>query len=285
MKKFIMGGVSLIVILSANNAMAAGYTCEELIEYTSCNTGYYLNTGKCIESASCGAGSYLQGFCERPEWYAPNWAVVDSNYWTNLHTKEECVQMDGCVWIGQGCYDEADGAMGPLGYDCVSCEAGTYQPDAGQYSCSKCPAGSYCATAGLTAVTGLCSDGSYSLSGATACNSCPSTTLKDSENRDVVAITGGAGATSMSACHISPNTRFKDSKGIYRFRENCNFVFEQDSATNELKKIRCAEFGGVWNGPDERCETYRLPENSSDYEYCDFGLIDLDTGDLSCGMI
>ncbi|MBR2412801.1 MAG: hypothetical protein IKB10_04025 [Alphaproteobacteria bacterium] len=56
-------GVSMLAIMAASGANAAGYTCEELIEYTSCNDGYYLNDGKCIESTSCPSGSYLRMYC------------------------------------------------------------------------------------------------------------------------------------------------------------------------------------------------------------------------------
>ena len=51
MKKYLIVGVSLFALFAANNAMAAGYVCEELIEYTSCMDGYYLTNGDCIASA------------------------------------------------------------------------------------------------------------------------------------------------------------------------------------------------------------------------------------------
>ena len=56
-------GVSVLAIVATANAYAAGYTCEELIEYTSCNPGYYLNAGECIERTSCPSGSYLNVDC------------------------------------------------------------------------------------------------------------------------------------------------------------------------------------------------------------------------------
>ncbi len=57
-------GVSMLTIVATTGANAAGYTCEELIEYTSCNSGYYLNAGKCIESTTCPSGSYLKVSCD-----------------------------------------------------------------------------------------------------------------------------------------------------------------------------------------------------------------------------
>ncbi|MBR2412250.1 MAG: hypothetical protein IKB10_01125 [Alphaproteobacteria bacterium] len=44
MNKFLkLTGVSILAIVAAANANAAGYTCEELIEYTSCEAGYYIS--------------------------------------------------------------------------------------------------------------------------------------------------------------------------------------------------------------------------------------------------
>ena len=50
-------GVSILTIMATANANAAGYTCEELIEYTSCNTGYALLDGDCV----CDGGYYTNG--------------------------------------------------------------------------------------------------------------------------------------------------------------------------------------------------------------------------------
>ncbi|MBR2412378.1 MAG: hypothetical protein IKB10_01800 [Alphaproteobacteria bacterium] len=50
-------GVSVVAIMTAMGANAAGYTCEELIEYTSCNTGYALLEGDCV----CDGGYYTNG--------------------------------------------------------------------------------------------------------------------------------------------------------------------------------------------------------------------------------
>ena len=58
MNKFLkLTGVSVLAIMTANGANAAGYTCEELIEYTSCNTGRALVDGDCV----CDAGYYTNG--------------------------------------------------------------------------------------------------------------------------------------------------------------------------------------------------------------------------------
>ena len=58
-KFFKLTGVSILAIMATANANAAGYTCEELIEYTSCNAGYALTDGDCIRL--CDAGYYLNG--------------------------------------------------------------------------------------------------------------------------------------------------------------------------------------------------------------------------------
>jgi len=58
-KFFKLSAVSVLAIVAASNANAAGYTCEELIEYTSCNTGYALVNSDCVRT--CDAGYYLNG--------------------------------------------------------------------------------------------------------------------------------------------------------------------------------------------------------------------------------
>ena len=62
MKKTFLLGVSISAILSTTGANAAGYTCEELVEYTSCNPGYAFT----YDEMSCSDGS-------RPDF-------VDGNY-------------------------------------------------------------------------------------------------------------------------------------------------------------------------------------------------------------
>ncbi len=58
MNKFLkLSGVSILAIIATTNANAAGYTCEELIEYTSCNPGRTLVDGDCV----CDAGYYTNG--------------------------------------------------------------------------------------------------------------------------------------------------------------------------------------------------------------------------------
>jgi len=50
-----LSAVSMLTIVATTAANAAGYTCEDLIEYTSCNENYALVDGDCI--LSCGPGS------------------------------------------------------------------------------------------------------------------------------------------------------------------------------------------------------------------------------------
>ena len=262
MQKLIkLSAVSMLAIMTVNGANAAGYTCEELIEYTSCNTGYYLNDGECIEGTTCGAGNYLSACPSGYKLYTGYCGTTGMNPWSiseiSGYTYEECAEAAAengqePYYLSRACgieygYNGEDS----LEYDiqeagdvtCTACPAGTYQNAAGQYECIECPDGSYCAGTGLTAVSGKCADGTYSGAGASACSTCPATGLTDSSGNSVVAITGMTGATSAAACYVSPNTSFADAKGIYRYKTNCSLrIWELELDTEE----KCTEFGLEW---------------------------------------
>jgi len=102
MQKLIkLSAVSMLAIVAASGANAAGYTCEELIEYTSCNSGYYLNAGKCIESTTCPSGSYLQPTCADGYELYHNLCEVDGE-WSYGDDEEFC---DGTFYAGWHCQD------------------------------------------------------------------------------------------------------------------------------------------------------------------------------------
>jgi hypothetical protein len=62
----------------------------------------------------------------------------------------------------------ADGASA-----CMSCVAGSYQPQEGRGLCLQCPAGSFCASVGLLYPSGLCDPGWHSPGNAVSCRVCP----------------------------------------------------------------------------------------------------------------
>jgi len=241
-------GVSMLAIITANGANAAGYTCEELIEYTSCNPGYYLSGSGCPDGYT-----FYSSIC-----YA--WG---GEYYPNM-TEEECLSWNegeaaDAEYMGAGCidYNSSDGigsnfvvASGitceqcPIGSTCAGGTAGT----------TTCPAGSYCATAGLSQPTGKCNVGTYSIGGATSasCTSCPATGLTDKNGVAVVATTSGTGSTSASACFVGNNVEFKDDKGIWHYKNTCehgNFQFgdcgwaDHTGVMNEFGEYdyRCAD--------------------------------------------
>ena len=226
-----LSGVSVVAILTAINANAAGYTCEELIEYTSCNDGYYLNSGECIESATCGAGNYLAGVCP-DEWNQTYYAAIClmDGYYETGYTQEECINgvyneaisatLYG-TWIGAGCLEAETDKLVDASHTCMPCDAGTYQPTAGQTSCIDAPAGNYVAGTGATTYT-PCAAGSYQASaGQSSCSTCPATGLTDKDGATVVATTATTGSTSMSACYVGEEYYFTDSKGIYHYKSDC----------------------------------------------------------------
>ena len=295
MQKFLkLSTVSMLTIVAATGANAAGYTCEELIEYTSCNDGYYLNSGDCIEGATCGAGNYLVGTCpsgyyeEDPDEgrylvtyrFDTGWCYMDSFY--NVASEEECTSQfdeeNGLrgKWYGSGCVSSNEDFVAAESYTCTSCASGTYQPSAGQYSCITCPAGSECPT--TTAAT-LCEIGTYSSAGATACTICPATGLTDKDGNTVVATTASTGSDSLAACIVGPDVQFKNDAGIYHFKSNCMtdwyvanaesdcgpgyvLAWEEsvditggDRACVRISESKCAEFDDTaWNSETQKCE-------------------------------
>ena len=277
MKKFLIGGVSLFAILSANNAMAAGYTCEELIEYTSCNPGYYLVTG-----VPCPDGyTYRTGVC------------IDGE--ENLHfgaSQSECEGYGG-IFHGDICVNSyyKEGTL------MIGVEDWSSQPTASATkNCSECPAGASCA--GGTADKKLCAAGTYqpntkqtscidaplgyyvSTSGATEYTQCPIMDVKDKNGNTVNATTASAGASSMSQCIVPAGVEFKDDKGVYHFKSTCSFDFfiastdgscpsgyayiMQESLLSEGTSM------GMCDDPLGREGCYRLPKDARDTETCEY---------------
>ncbi|MBR2412842.1 MAG: hypothetical protein IKB10_04250 [Alphaproteobacteria bacterium] len=236
--------VSILTIMAASNANAAGYTCEELIEYTSCNAGYYLNAGDCIEGTTCGAGNYLKATCPEGSVYDSNWCWVSDSPGDFVTDGEYCEESGGdllgpgCIsqeildYISEGDYswyypedDEnwslTDVITPALSYTCSACAAGEYQPSAGQYSCLTCPAGSECPT---TTTATLCKAGEYASAGSIACTTCPQHSYTNASGEFVtVSATSKAGAGSATACYIDPDTYFTDESGVYHFKSNCSY--------------------------------------------------------------
>ncbi len=262
MKKILLSGASILAIIATTNANAAGYTCEELIEYTSCNTGYYLNDGDCIPGNTCPAGNYLQGVCPDGYEYSDTWSVENGAIvWVNNITQAECEnEGDYCTWYGAGClitdadpFMVDDGFISATGYECTACAAGSYQPSAGQYECITCPAGAYCGTTGLSAVSGQCAKGTYSHGGAVSCAACPATGLTDKDGAVVVATTPTAGATTISSCVIDDTVYFRDTKGVYRYKQDC-VLLGDITGTNAAECEWVAEITGEdWNMFNDAC--------------------------------
>jgi len=246
--------VSILAIMAANGANAAGYTCEELIEYTSCNAGYYLNAGDCIEGTTCGAGNYLKATCPDGYYFFTSGCLAEGSVDTG-HTAETCaadfgdngVYYDTGNWCEGYNSDIDDVEVVVATISCTPCSVGTYQSTAGQYSCTTCPAGSYCATSGLATVSGTCAKGQYSMPGATACSSCPTHTYTDAggQSVNVPATTVSTGSGSLTACIIDSNTYFTDTAGTYHFKSNCAFAPTPETfAVNSEQD--CLAVDGSW---------------------------------------
>ena len=227
MKKIKICGVSLCTLLAATGANAAGYTCDELIEYTSCMPGYYLSS----EDGRCPDGYVFKtDVCDFSE--------TNDQVEFGTYTKEQCLGADTGAdkWWDAVCI-QADTVSDDMAWDindlvlpsggltttCSTCPVGSICAG-GAAVATPCPAGSYCATAGLSEPTNLCAKGTYSGVGATACTSCPSSGLTDANGSTVSVTTESTGSTSSSACFVAKGTLFKDNKGTYRYTDNCKFT-------------------------------------------------------------
>ena len=273
MQKFLkLSTVSILAIVAASGANAAGYTCEELIEYTSCNTGYYLNAGKCIEGASCGAGNYI-AICPSEYVLMENICCdedsgdcgisVDCNGEYAVYYAQGCVRKDAVEYEYFSMYD-----IQPINetVECVQCVAGTYQPSAGQYGCLECPAGSECATDGLATHT-LCEIGEYSNTGATTCSSCPATGLTDKDGAVVNATTAQKGSAGVYACYIGEEYSFTDTKGTYHFKSDCALKpWTVYPTTEEECKMFDEEFQWVCSDDSESDDCECLQKDKFDSE-------------------
>ncbi|MBR2412857.1 MAG: hypothetical protein IKB10_04330 [Alphaproteobacteria bacterium] len=287
MNKFLkLTGVSVLTIVAATGANAAGYTCEELIEYTSCNDGYYLNSGDCIEGATCGAGNYLAHVCpgddeEFPEYiYSDNWCydgdMMTSSGWDGEDmTQNLCEEEYGGEYFGPGCvYWEianiADGGKAtgeefvPVNVECVACDAGTYQPSAGQYSCITCDAGTYQPNAGQASCIDAPVGNYVAKTGATAYTACPASDLTDANGNVVSVTTESTGATSSSACFVAKGTEFKDDKGIYRYTDNCDYG-NYPALFESSEEDSCPDgWSGAWDGDLNNYFCYKVPTTPSE---------------------
>ena len=221
MNKFLkLTGVSMLAIMTASGANAAGYTCEELIEYTSCNPGYYFSTDKCSKDAM-----YITGVCDWTEFY-------DNVSW-NM-TEEECYEEEsGAIYRTEACLRaesvDEDNSYAEGVYvtevnlaSCFECTAGSYCTG-GTADATLCPAGSYCAGDKLDAPTGVCAKGFYAEAGATTCTECPASILTGANGNAVSVTTEDTGSTSSSACYVAKGTTFENEKGTYKYTDNCAY--------------------------------------------------------------
>ena len=223
-------GVSMLAVVATTNANAAGYTCEELIEYTSCNAGYYLTLAANGTAMVCPDGyptMLTNGICI--EHY-------EEKILTSVTSEEDCYYEDpngnnAAEWTpGIFCVSETNDYTtlvegSTYGYTCIQCPAGSICAggDVENAVATPCPAGSYCATAGLSTPTNVCAKGSYSLAGATTCTECPASILTGANGNAVSVTTEDTGSTSSSACYVAKGTTFENEKGTYKYTDNCAY--------------------------------------------------------------
>ena len=267
MHKFLkLSTVSILAVMATANANAAGYTCEELIEYTSCNPGYYLldTTAK----GTCPDGYSYGLWCQND--YGEGYGLHDFQEWN--YSESECLSDNtsskNAIWYGEGCMKEdalglwentPDSYQSDIfiiaGLACNKCPIGSIC-SGGTADATPCPAGSYCAEEGLTSVSGVCAKGTYSTGGASACSLCPATGLTDKDGATVVATTAGTGATGGSACYIDDSVKFKDTKGTYHYKSDCGLLNPINIKTEEDCDWLVEMTGEDWIWDGDYCVVY-----------------------------
>jgi len=249
-------GVSVLAIMATANANAAGYTCEELIEYTSCNAGYYLNDGG--DACPSGYTHYPNGVCiEEADMRVADFATkaeCEAAWEGGRGTDYKWYTGPVCVSGGESGYSvEISAANENAGKTCNECPAGSIC-SGGTAGATACPAGSYCAKAGLSTVSGQCSKGTYSVGGAVSCSTCPATNLTDKDGATVVATTLTTGATTPSACVVGEEHYFTDTKGTYHFKSDCGLTPWKITVSTQEECESLGE-GWQWDGYSE-CHNY-----------------------------
>ena len=221
-------GVSILAIVAAANANAAGYTCEELIEYTSCNAGYYFVkfSTECPDGYTLRASMCIDAVEDFPTFNVSESECTQYNeeneYYSNVCVRSSVVGSDDYITD-----DDFTQPIGAEKSDCLLCPAGSYCAggDVAVAIAKPCTEGWYCSKEGLTAPEAQCTTGTFSFAGATSCSICPAHVVKNSDGEyiSVAATTDGLGATGFSACYIDSEVYFEDDKGKYHFNQKCSF--------------------------------------------------------------
>ncbi|MBR2412676.1 MAG: hypothetical protein IKB10_03355 [Alphaproteobacteria bacterium] len=221
-----ISAVSMLAIVAASGANAAGYTCEELVEYTSCNPGYYLELG---DSTCPDDYTFKESLC----CYAG--APDDCDDGTVI-TQSQCEE-EGHTFYARVCYsnDEPDDYDDyiveplviatttckdcPAGYSCSGgdaaakmCASGTYQPSTGQTSCLTTPAGNYSGTGAVNYTA--CATGSYQPSaGQSSCMTCPAGSECPTTTAATLCEAGEYAPAGSTACSTCPTHAYTNASG------------------------------------------------------------------------
>ena len=126
MARFLRFLTFLSMVFFASNVLAAGYVCDSVMTYTSCNTGYTLVDGDCVVAAetSCSANYYLDnGTCKA--------CTTLSNTTTTTATQSIANGTRTTTTRCNGTYTTAPAGNTGGSSSCTGCSSATYT-----YSCS-----------------------------------------------------------------------------------------------------------------------------------------------------
>ncbi|GMI18635.1 hypothetical protein TrLO_g5769 [Triparma laevis f. longispina] len=176
----------------------------------------------------------------------------------------------GCTTCGDGYYGSSSGTCEACqagksskgGKDCVNCESGKYQPNAGRTTCANCGIGKYSSNSN-TACT-ACAKGKKGRDDKTMCDDCPEGSYQDATGQTTCkSCTQGKYSTNTAAqafsdCNDCPKGRY-NGKTVGYFT---NFDELADCTDCEVGKMQaamgqnfCALCGAGRHQPDTRQET------------------------------
>ncbi len=250
MSRFLRFFACLAITVFVGNALAAGYSCDSLPTYLSCQQGYYMtaSSSSTTHDGTPKPGNYCQP-CSR----------MGSNY-TCAGGKAAPVQSDG----GYSCPEYRKYTCCSAGYYMTETATSTdyYGTPVLKNACRPCSVygANYTCPAGPDGCTGepqaitinvTCPKGQYLPQGKTACETCPAGSFCPGQTcNDVSLVTGATSACGLSSCSTSTGALYTNSatgsssiNDCYLTLSNGNFVPQVNAGTQQ-----CAQGSYCYNG-------------------------------------
>ena len=241
MSRFLRFFAYLAMTVFVGNAFAAGYSCDSLPTYLSCQQGYYMtaNSSSTTHDGTPKVGNYCQP-CSR----------MGSNY-TCAGGKAAPVQSDG----GYSCPEYRKYTCCSAGYYMTETATSTdyYGTPVLKNACRPCSTfgANYTCPAGPDGCTGkpqaitinvTCPKGQYLPEGATSCTTCPAGSYCPGQTcNDVSLVTGATLACGRFSCTVSTGTLYTNSASGSSSINDCYLTLTNAKMVNVVNggKVDC----------------------------------------------